>query len=196
MKRIGITGSIGSGKSAATNYLISKGFTVIDGDALVAQIYYDKSFIAEMTNNFGENVLREDKINLDKGKIREIVFRSKDRLEELNKIIEPYIKEYLLEARILHQEEEIVFFDLPLLFEKNMQREYDSVIMVYCRDSIRYKRAALRDNKSVEEIKRIDKHQMPQEIKKKLADIVLDNSQEISNLYKQIDEALKMLGVT
>lgn len=193
MKKIGITGNIGSGKSALTKYLISLGYKVIDADKIVAQIYFDENYIKEMIKAFGQEILKEDQ-SLDKSKIRKVVFNDNKKLELLNETIEPYIKLYL-EIESKKYEDELVFFDIPLLFEKNMQREYDSVIMVYCRDSIRYKRAALRDNKSEEEIKNIDKHQMSQIYKIKLADIVLDNSEKIEKLYIQVDDVLKVLGV-
>lgn len=194
MKKIGITGNIGSGKSALTKYLISLGYKVIDADKIVAQIYFDENYIKEMIKVFGKKILAEDKQNLDKSKIRELVFNDNEKLKLLNKTIEPYIKVYL-DRETKGSEDELVFFDIPLLFEKKMQIEYDNVIMVFCRDSARYKRAALRDNKSEEEIKKIDKYQMPQIYKIKLADIVLDNSKEIEKLYIQMDDVLKLLGV-
>ena len=103
-----------------------------------------------------------------------------------------------MEAMIKYysETEAILFLDIPLLFEKNMQQGLDKVIMVYCEDNIRYQRAAMRDNKTVEEIKKIDAFQMNQDEKVKLSDYVLDNSSTREALYTQLEVILKKINDT
>lgn len=196
MQKIGITGNIGGGKSEATNYLKAKGYKVLDADKLVADIYFDSEFINDMKIAFKSYDILTNSA-LDKKKIAQIVFNSPQNLEILNLTIAPYIRQ-TMEAMIKYysETEAILFLDIPLLFEKNMQQGLDKVIMVYCEDNIRYQRAAMRDNKTVEEIKKIDAFQMNQDEKVKLSDYVLDNSSTREALYTQLEVILKKINDT
>lgn len=196
MQKIGITGNIGGGKSEATNYLKAKGYKVLDADKLVADIYFDSEFINDMRIAFKSYDILTNAA-LDKKKIAQIVFNSPQNLEILNLTIAPYIRQ-TMEAMIKYysETEAILFLDIPLLFEKNMQQGLDKVIMVYCEDNIRYQRAAMRDNKTIEEIKKIDEFQMNQDEKIKLADYVLDNSNTKEVLYAQLEMILKKINDT
>lgn len=197
MKKIGITGNIGGGKSEVTNYLKSKNYKVIDADKLVAEIYFDKAFITDMKIVFKSYDILNENEGLDKKKIAAIVFNNPKNLDMLNLTISPYIKQKMTSEIVSYENtEEILFLDIPLLFEKNMQEGLDDVILVYCDDNIRYKRASLRDNKTVEEIKKIDSFQMSQEEKRKYSDYILDNSKDREYLYVQIEMILKKISDT
>ena len=196
MKKIGITGNIGSGKSQATRYLISRGYKVLDADALVAEIYDDPVFIKEMTETFGTEITSVDDrgkaARLDKKAVAGIVFNDPAKLELLNSTIAPYIRKKMDSALAEYEKtEEILFLDIPLLYEKDMQSGLDAVILVYCDDNIRYERAAQRDSKSEEDIRRIDSFQMRQSEKLSLADYKADNSGSLDSLYAQLEEILK-----
>ena len=96
MLEIGITGNIGSGKSAVTSYLRKKGYVVIDADEIVKLIYMDKDFQAEMIKKFGETIKSGDEdTQLDKKKIAGLVFNNKDKLETLDKTVGPFFKKIL-----------------------------------------------------------------------------------------------------
>lgn len=195
MIEIGITGNIGSGKSAVSSYLLEKGYQVVDADEIVKQIYTDKEYIRQMIDTFGEEITVPESLEpeLDKRKIFDIVFNDKEKLATLDKLVGPFFKAILNRELKRLEKESIVFFDIPLLYEKNYQRFMDKVILVSCDDNIRYERASKRDNKEIEEIRIVDKSQMPQEEKKKLADFVLDNNSTLENLYRQIEETLKQI---
>lgn len=196
MKKIGITGNIGSGKSQVTRHLISIGYKVLDADALVAKIYDDPKFISEMTETFGAEITSRNSSGkaacLDKKAVAGIVFSDPAKLDLLNRTIAPYIREKM-DGTISEYEktEDILFLDIPLLYEKGMQSGLDAVILVYCDDNIRFERAALRDSKSEEEIKRIDSFQMRQSEKLALADYTVDNSGTLEGLKAQLEEILK-----
>ncbi|MGL5258141.1 MAG: dephospho-CoA kinase [Proteocatella sp.] len=197
MKKIGITGNIGGGKSEVTNYLKSKNYKVLDADKLVAEIYFDKVFIADMKIVFKSYDISNESGGLDKKKIAELVFNNSKNLDMLNLTISPYIKQKMdLEIEYYQKTEDILFLDIPLLFEKNMQEGLDGVILVYCDDDIRYKRASLRDNKTVEEIKKIDSFQMSQKEKLEYSDYILDNSKDREYLYAQVEMILKKISDT
>lgn len=197
MKKIGITGNIGGGKSEVTNYLKAKDYQVLDADKLVAEIYFDKAFITDMKIVFKSYDILNENEGLDKKKIAAIVFNNPKNLDMLNLTISPYIKQKMAsEIASYEKTEEILFLDIPLLFEKNMQEGLDEVILVYCEDDIRFKRASLRDSKTVEEIKKIDAFQMSQEEKRKYSNYILDNSKDREYLYAQIEMILKKISDT
>ena len=195
MLEIGITGNIGSGKSAVTSYLRKKGYVVIDADEIVKLIYMDKDFQAEMIKKFGETIKSGDEdTQLDKKKIADLVFNNKDKLETLDKTVGPFFKKILDLELERHKNEKILFLDIPLLFEKNYQRFMDKIILVHCEEEIRYERASKRDQKTKEEIKKIDQSQMPHQEKLKLADYIIDNSGDLDNLHKQIEKTLESIS--
>lgn len=193
MIEIGITGNIGSGKSAVSAYLKEKGHTIIDADEIVKLIYKDPGFKSDMLSCFGEGIKAQDYASsqeLDKRKIFAIVFGDKSKLAALDKIVGPYFKKILDSELKKHQDKEILFLDIPLLFEKNHQKYMDKIILVYCEDTIRYERASKRDGKTLEQIRSVDQTQMPQKEKIKRADYVIDNSGSYENLHRQIEEIL------
>lgn len=186
--KIGITGNIGSGKSSVSDYLISKGFTVIDADKIVKEIYNNKDFKSKMINEFGSIILDNDN-NLDKRKIFEIVFSDSDKLSILDSIIMPFFEIEFYKS-IENFDGDILFFDIPLMYEKEYDKLMDYVILVYCKDEIRYKRASIRDNKTIDMIKSVDNMQISQTIKREKADFIIDNSGDISKTYVQLEKIL------
>lgn len=196
MKKIGITGSIGSGKSAVSKFLAERGFKVIDADQIIRELYYEKDFIEEMIGAFGEEVLSDnkEKKELDRKKIAKIVFSDKAMLDKLDSLVSPFYKSRM-QKDLDNSKEDVVFLDIPLLYEKGYKDFMDEVIVVYCDDKIRFDRASKRDGKSVGEIKKVDETQLSQEQKKELADYVLDNSRSIEDLYSQIEKLLKSKGL-
>ncbi len=191
IKKIGITGSIGSGKSTVSEYLSAKGYTIVDADALVKEIYLEREYVDKMVEVFGDIRLAEDSTQLDKKKIFNLVFSDKTQLEKLDQTIHPFIEKKIMQSASEHQHEEMVFFDIPLLFEKGYEKMMDKVIAVYCEDDTRWSRASKRSNKTVAEIQSVDKMQMTQQEKKSKADYVLDNSTTLEHLHQQIENLLE-----
>lgn len=192
---VGITGNIGSGKSSVSNYLKTRGYKIIDADDIVREIYKNDEFKALMIDNFGEYIVENSVTKeLSRNKIAKIVFYDKEKLELLEKIITPFISKSFQNLKEKFSNEDLLFFDIPLLFEKGYDKEMDVNVLVFCNDEIRYNRASLRDNKTIEDIIAIDKNQIPQDEKLYLSDYTINNNATLYDLEEEVDKFLGYLG--
>lgn len=192
---LGLTGSIGTGKSTVSRYLQEKGFPVLDADRMVKDFYEDKDFCKEVSVHFGENILNEQGY-IDTVLFGRLVFENKEWLQQLNRMIHPRIKsEFEKRKVLLSNRQPIVVYDIPLLYEAKMEDLVDVVAMVYLDKHKQVQRIRERDNRSVEQIEQIIGYQMPQEEKRERADYILDNNGTKEALYRQIDDMiLDILG--
>ena len=187
---LGLTGSIGTGKSTVSRYLQKKGFPVLDADQMVKDLYADKKFCRELSVRFGENILNEQGY-IDTLLFGRLVFENKEWLQQLNRMIHPRIKaEFEKRKVLLSNSHPIVVYDIPLLYEANMEELVDVVALVCLDKQKQIARIRERDNRTVEQIEQIIGYQMPQEEKKERADYVLDNNGTKEALYQQIDDMI------
>lgn len=188
---IGITGSIGTGKSTVSKYLVSKGYVVIDADQISKDIYYigSEAYIA-LVQKFGQEILDVDN-KIDRTKLKKIVFSDKIKLEILNRIVHPIIVREIENQKKYHLSSNcIVFLDAALLIETGLSKSVDKIILVTCNEEVQIERIIARDNISVNFAKKIIEKQMPTIEKLKHADYVLKNDVSISSLHNKIDEIL------
>ncbi|VEU82643.1 DNA-formamidopyrimidine glycosylase [Acholeplasma hippikon] len=181
---IALTGGIASGKSTVSNYLIKKGFKVLDSDLFVRNLYLDKDFrlmIAKKFDSFKDN-------DLDKEKLASIIFNDKKNKKKLEKIIHPLVFKYL-DDEIINNYEHLLFLDIPLLFETKY-KNYDESLLVYVPKKIQLDRLMKRNNLSEMEANLRINNQMSLEGKKKLATYVINNKGTLKDLYKSIDNYL------
>ena len=198
MKVIGLTGSIGSGKSTVSNYLMRKGYALIDSDSISRYVVTPgKPALKEIAEEFGKGVITADG-ELDRKKLGGIVFKSPKKRAVLEKIVtERVIKEIKKELAALRKlgSEEIVFVDAPILFESKADIKCDQIWVVVADDDIRAKRVMERDGCSFEDFKKRTMSQMSQEEKISLADRVIDNNGSTRKLYGRIRKLLKEINV-
>lgn len=194
--KIGITGSIASGKSVLTAYLLGLGFPVIDADAIARDLVHPGSdTLKEIADIFGEDMIQSDG-NLDRDKLGKRVFSDEDARNRLNDIMHPAIVRAMLDlSENFHG---LVFYDVPLLFEqiddiKESGLEFDAIWLVDADEDVQLARLMARDNIDEAYAKEKIASQMPLEEKKKLATVVFDNSGDLMNLYNQVDDALEAL---
>jgi len=194
MKVIGVTGGIGAGKSTVSDYLIQKGFPVIDADKIAREITEPGSDVLEkLANSFGDEILQTDG-RLNRKKLGALVFADSDKKLKLDEITHRAILQRMLsdiaqgEAEGIHK---VMFFDAALLFETGLQSYADNIWLVDSKDDIRVERLKQRDQLTEEEIYKRIKNQMSREEKLRRADVVLDNSKDKEALYLQIDKLLK-----
>lgn len=194
--KIGITGSIASGKSVLTAYLLGLGFPVIDADAIARDLVHPGSdTLKEIADIFGEDMILSDG-NLDRDKLGKRVFSDEDARNRLNDIMHPAIVSAMLDlSENFHG---LVFYDVPLLFEqiddiKESGLEFDAIWLVDAKEDVQLARLMARDGIDEAYAKKKIASQMPLEEKKKLATVVFDNSGDLMNLYNQVDDALEAL---
>ena len=190
MKIVGLTGSIGSGKSQVARYFEECGAKLIDADILARLAVAPESRgLQELVKEFGADILTADG-SLDRGKLGAVVFSDESKRKTLEAILHPKIRllftKTLNELRKNHPDS-IVVAVIPLLFESNNKYdEIESVICVTAPDDVCIKRIMKRDG-SNEELATNKLHsQMAQTEKVKRADFHIDNSGSLDSLKKQV----------
>ena len=188
---IGITGSIACGKSTVSDYLIAKGYTVIDADKLGHIALTSNDVKRKLSEKFGDEILENNEISREK--LGKLVFGNDDNLKILNSIIHPKIKELILKLQEEHKDEDLVFLDIALLYEANFVDLVEKVAVVYVDEDVQLERLMTRNSLSKEEaLKRIESQMSPQE-KASLGDFVINNSYRKEDTFQQIDEILEKL---
>lgn len=189
MKLIAITGGIATGKSVISRYLRSLGYPVIDADVIGHEVLDREDVKLQIVSHFGD-VLDLDG-NVDRKKLGLIVFSDKDKLRELDEITHEKITD-----EILHQAKELsivndeIFVEAAVLFEMELDKYVDFVIVTDCPDEMRIQRIISRDHLSYQEaLKRINSQMSRSEYLKK-ADLIIDTSGEMNETLEQIFEML------
>ena len=188
---IGITGSIACGKSTVSDYLIDKGYTIIDADKLGHVALTSDDVKRKLAEKFGDEILENNEISREK--LGKLVFGNDDNLKILNSIIHPKIKELILKLQEEHKDEDLVFLDIALLYEANFVDLVEKVAVVYVDEDVQLERLMTRNSLSKEEaVKRIESQMSPRE-KASLGDFVINNSYSKEDTFQQIDEILEKL---
>lgn len=186
---LGLTGGIGSGKSTVSKFFKEEGLKIIDADLIVKKISKQKKLKQELVLKIDKDILNSKK-EIDKEKLKKIVFNDREKLEILNGIYHPKIKEEFCKIREKYNHDDLIVFDAPLLFESGLDKECDKIILVCVEEKIQIERVVSRDNVDKKLAKQIIEAQMPQEEKKKKADIIIYNNGSLEEL---IEKAKKIL---
>ncbi len=192
MKWIGLTGGIATGKSTVSAILRDFGRPVVDADVLAREVVRPGSRgLTEVARTFGEGVLTEAG-ELDRRALGRIIFSDSKKRAELESILHPLIQSRRADERraLERQGCELAFYDVPLLFEKNMQSEFDATVLVYAPRELQM--ARLREHTELldtEIARRLDS-QMPIDEKRELATYVLRNDGSVAELRRQVKELL------
>lgn len=189
---IGLTGGISTGKSTVARLIRDRGFSVIDADQLareVVQIGTEANL--EIVRVFGPGAVLSTG-ELDRKRIGEIVFSDRTKLALLEGIIHPRVRALSLEkkAELAKRGMTIAFYDVPLLYEKNMVELFDRVLVVACSERTQLARLIARDGFSPEEAARRIAAQIPIATKADLADDVISNEGSLADLAKEVDAYL------
>ena len=195
MITIAVTGGIGAGKSTVTDYLISKGYTVIDADKMSREMTGPGGkAMPYILEHFGPDFIKEDG-SLDRGKMRDLVFQEpkyKAILEEgTTKVVLEDIEK--IKEEKASEGEKALFFDIPLLFETHQEKNYDQVWVVTADLDLRKQRVMARDNIDPAIIDLIIESQADENKKTSSADVILINNGTIEELLKEVDYVLSTI---
>jgi len=191
MLNVGLTGGIACGKSTVAQVFVMLGAHLIDFDKLAHEVQEPgKPAWKEIVRYFGKDILNQDE-TIDRNRLAQIVFTDKRELEALNNIVHPLVfnlwQERLDKIKI-KEEHAIILSDIPLLFEGKMQDLFDLTILVLISPEEQICRLMARNNLSRNEAQIRLQSQMPIADKIGLADIVIDNQDNVSQTKEKVAE--------
>jgi len=183
--RVGVTGGIGSGKSAVTQRLEAQGIAVVDADVVAREIVEPGSEALDaIAAHFGERVLTPDRA-LDRAALRQIVFANPEERRWLEALTHPRIGAEI-ERQLAVADAPYVVLSSPLLLETSQRDFVDHVVVVDVPESVQLARTMTRDANSEELVRAIMAAQMDRAERLAKADSVLDNSGDIAALGTQV----------
>ncbi|MDO4589692.1 MAG: dephospho-CoA kinase [Fusobacterium sp.] len=183
---VGLTGGIASGKSTVSKYFKEFGAEVLDADLVAKELSEKKENIAKMVEIFGDDILDETG-NILRQKVREKAFLEKEKLQKLNELLHPQVIEVFKNKKENTKQDEIVIFDIPLLFEAGMEKLCDTVIVVYVSKRVQIERMLKRDRHGIELAERIIDSQMSMSEKMDKADIIINNNCTLEDLKNNVN---------
>lgn len=183
---VGITGGIGSGKSAVTDRLAQLGITIVDAD-VAARIVVEpgQPALTAIADHFGSGIIQQDGC-LDRAALRKIVFEHPDERQWLESVTHPAIREEIT-RQLDSADSPYVVLSSPLLLEASQNSFVDLVVVVDVPESVQLERTMKRDDNNAELVHQIMAAQLNRDDRLGAADMVIDNSGSLENLYQQVD---------
>ena len=194
-KTVAITGGIGSGKSTFCSKLKEKGFKIHSSDEQVAKIYKnpDKKFFTYLrTIGLSKSISKK---NIDKNIISKIIFENK----QIRKKLELYIFKIVRKKRsdFIKQEKEkktrLIFIDIPLLFENNLEKQFHKIISIIASKQVRLKRLKKTRKMTETQFKNIIKSQTSDVIRKNKSDYVIYNNSTLKDYKTKINKLINKI---
>ncbi|MDB0003505.1 dephospho-CoA kinase [Alphaproteobacteria bacterium] len=194
-KLVGITGGIGSGKTTFSNHLKKLGYVVHESDAVVSEIYNNpkKQFLSFIKEKISQDATNYNKIN--KAEIANVIFSNNKIKKLLERRIhkevkisrEAFIKKYTKKKK------KIIFADIPLLFENNLEKSFDSVICIISSKENRTKRVLKNKKFTKENLNKIFKAQTTDKERKKRSQIIINNNKTKKDFIFSVEKVLTRL---
>jgi dephospho-CoA kinase len=196
MLRVGLTGSIGVGKSFVGSLFVELGCKLLDADDTAREVVLPgtqglRAVVAE----FGGDVLRSDG-TLDRKHLAAIVFDDQQNRQKLNAILHPLIierQDQIMRDWEISDPDGIGIIDAALMIESGGYKRFDKLIVVHCRPEVQLERLILRNELSREEAQRRIDSQMPQEEKQRFADFLIDTSDGFEQTRQRTREVYEQL---
>lgn len=193
MKKIGLTGSIASGKTFVAECFSQLGIPVFDADKAIHKLMEKDGKAADRVANLFPESLVDG--NIDRKILREIVFHDPDKLKKLEAILHPIVAEEEEIFITKNKNNKFVLLEIPLLFEKNMEGKYDYIIVTDAAEEVRRQRALKREGMTIEKFEKVNFLQMDTNKKKEKADFVINTEYTKEEILKNVSNLLeKMKG--
>jgi len=191
-KVIGLTGGIGSGKTTIANYFQEKGVPVYIADEGAKFVMQSENIVKQIKTTFGEDLFENSILN--RTKLAEIVFNDKSKLEQLNNIVHPAVKNDFDLWLLQHKNYEYVIYEAAILFESGSYKDCDIVITVTAPKEVRIERVLKRDNTSREHV--LSRMEMQWNDEKRISgsNFVINND-NLKNAKEEVVKILKILDI-
>ena len=187
---LGVTGSVGMGKSEAVKYFLKNKIDVFDCDKEIASFYNKKDTIIEIKKKFPSTISNN---KVDKNALTNIVFSDKRKLKLLEEMLYKKLKakqSFWLRKKI-REKKNLLVFDVPLLFEKDNIKKYDLVVVLSCNKALQKIRVLKRHGWNEDRYIKTLKEQIPDYTKQILADIIIKSDRGKRYLYEEIIKIIK-----
>lgn len=193
---VALTGSIAMGKSTAAAMFQDAGIAIFDADAAVHILqgpkgdYPEGAAVDAIESAFAGTC---DSNGVDRQKLSQYVLGNPEKLKRLESILHPMVAKLRNDFVAEHKDDDILIFDIPLLFEKGGEANVDKVLVVSAPLEIQRERALARPNMSEEKFNHILSIQTPDAIKRKKADYIIDSAKSLDDMRAQINNIIKNL---
>lgn len=182
---VGLTGGIGSGKTAASTWFEQQGITVVDADIVAREVVQiGQPALQEIKASFGDWVLHSDG-SLNRQALRKYIFENIEAKQTLEQITHPRIRTFIIQQLECTTSQYAILVS-PLLFETDQHLLTQRTLLIDTSIELQKERAMKRDLQSQEQIEKIIKTQMPRSQKLALADNIVINSSTLNDLYQQL----------
>lgn len=195
MKKIALTGSMGSGKSSVSKILSQYGYCVWDADDFSRQVLFIPSVENQIKALFDDSIFLE-KGKLDRPLVRKQIFSDPSLKKKFEDILHPAIANHFHgKANALNAIAPTawIFYEASLILEKNKKSEFDACVVVTVNETVRLERILKNRNLSKEEVQKMMAAQMPDCEKIKQADYIIDNSKNLESLEAEVKKMIQFL---
>jgi dephospho-CoA kinase len=184
---VGLTGGIGSGKSAASDHFQRLGISIVDADIVAREVVEPgKPAFNAIVEHFGQDILTAETI-LDRAKLRQRIFENAKEKAWLETLLHPIIRQEI-QRQLVACEGPYAILVSPLLFETNQQRLVDRTLLIDVPEKLQLARASSRDQNSTEQIQKIIDSQLPRDVKLARADDVILNDKSLADLKIKVEQ--------
>lgn len=192
MKKIGLTGIMGAGKSSVIEVLKAYGVIVLDCDEINADLLKKgNAGYNKLLDTFDENLIDVNG-EIDKRKMSDVIFCDTEKRKKAEQVLHPLIQEKIIKELAKHTSQHLVVVEVPLLFEVKWESFFDEVWVVASNEELLLHRLLKFRGIHEKEARRRLANQIPQNVKIAKADVVFYNNSDKANLKRQIYDILKV----